>query len=134
MSSAEEVERAVEGGALQELPAAPVAISGRLTEAKQVDKFLLNVQPGRKLRFDVIARRLGSPLDGVLVIRGEKGNQLARNDDRPGMLDPGLDFTVPKNETKLIVEISDLLNQGGAKYIYRIDVRDLGRPDFGLTL
>lgn len=122
-------------GQTQLLPTAPVAISGRLSTVGEEDRYLVTVAPKQKLRFDVVARQFGSPLDGVLTIRKEDGNeQLASGDDRPGSSDPLVDFTVPAGVTKLQVSIKDLLGRGGNEYVYRLVVRDQSRPDFLLSL
>src|SRR5262249_30679710 len=81
-------------GKLQEV-AVPAAVNGRLRTPGEEDRYRVPVQPGMKLRFDVLAERAGSPLDGVLTLRNEAGVQLARSDDQAGTLDPGLEFTVP---------------------------------------
>ena len=71
---------------------------------------LVTVTPKQKLRFDVVARQFGSPLDGVLTIRKEDGSeQLASGDDRPGSSDPMVDYTVPAGVTKLQISLKDLL-------------------------
>ena len=119
---------------MQELTAAPMAVNGRLTTPGEEDQFVLPVTPGSKLRFDVRARRAGSPLDGVLTIRSVDGKQLASNDDRPATSDPGLDFTVPAGTDKIHVALTDLQKRGGNTFVYRVSVRDLGRPDFQLAL
>jgi hypothetical protein len=121
-------------GKLQELPAAPIAVSGRLSTGGEEDKYLLTVKPNQKLRFDVTARQFGSPLDGMLFIRKETGEQLATGDDRPGSSDPLVDFTVPAGVTKVQVAIKDLLGRGSSDFVYRIVVRDQSRPDFSLSL
>jgi hypothetical protein len=120
-------------GKLQELPAAPVGISGLLAKNAEEDKFVLPVTPGQKLRFDVEARRANSPLDASLSIRNEQGGQLAAGDDRPGSADPLVDFTVPEKVTKLVVAIRDLPNRGGEDYVYRIAIYDAARPDVELS-
>ncbi|MFM2095124.1 MAG: hypothetical protein RIS70_2248 [Planctomycetota bacterium] len=112
----------------------PVGINGLLSAANEEDRYLLTVKPGSRLQFDVVARRAGSALDGVLSILGEQGNGLASNDDRPGTPDPGLDFTVPEGVTKVMVTLRDLHRRGGPQFLYRIVVRDLGSPDFQITL
>ncbi|MGH6960674.1 MAG: hypothetical protein ACREE7_09340, partial [Dongiaceae bacterium] len=128
------VETPPAAGQLQALPKSPVGISGALAAAGEEDKYLLEVQPGQNLRFDVLAHRAGSPLDGVLSIRNEQGQQLAANDDRPTSSDPLQDFKVPDGITKLQMAISDMQKRGGADYVYRIEVMDLGRPDFELSV
>jgi hypothetical protein len=128
------VESPLSTGKLQELPAAPVAISGRLVDTGEEDKYLVAVKPGQKLRFDVVARQFGSPLDGVLMIRKETGEQLATGDDRPGSSDPLVDFSVPAGTTKIQLAIKDLLGRGGNDFVYRIVIGYQSGPDFSLSL
>ncbi|MEX0977233.1 MAG: hypothetical protein WDZ48_00180, partial [Pirellulales bacterium] len=118
----------------QEIGPAPVGINGRITERGQQDRYRLAVTPGAQLRFDVLARRAGSRLDGVLSIQNEQGAELAGNDDRPGTSDPGLDYKVPDGVTAVVVAIKDLRALGGADFIYRISVEPSGSADFKLSL
>lgn len=120
-------------GKLQEVTA-PAAINGRLATAGAEDRYKLLVKAGERLRFDVWARRLGSPLDGVLTITNESGAGLASSDDRPDTIDPGLDFTVPAGVKAVIVGIRDEQGRGGPSFVYRIAVTPLARPDVGLTV
>jgi len=134
VSDMPEVVESSSGERPQRLPAPPVAISATLSEPGEEDVFLLPVEPGKKLRFDVLANRVGSPLDGVLMIRGERGNQLARNDDQPGTPDPGLEFRPPGDTSLIQIAVSDLLKQGGAAFVYRISIEPADRADFSLKL
>ena len=118
----------------QEVSAAPVAINGRIDSAGQQDRYRLAVTPGAQLRFDVLARRAGSPLDGVLSIQNEQGAELAGNDDRPGSNDPAVDFKVPDGTQAVIVALRDVAGRGGPDFVYRIDVEPAGQPDFSLSL
>jgi hypothetical protein len=106
----------------------PLAISGRLSAPGEEDRLRIDVVPGSRLQFDVVARRQGSPLDGVLTLLGPAGNGLASGDDRPGTADPGVDFTVPEKMESLVISVRDLQRRGGADFTYRVVVRDLGRP------
>ncbi len=117
----------------QELPAAPVAVSGRILEKGQQDRYRLVVTAGQKLNIDVLARRRGSPLDGVLSIQNEQGAELASSDDRPDTTDPGLEFTVPEGVSGLVLALRDLRSAGGANFVYRIDVQPVA-PTFTLSL
>jgi hypothetical protein len=121
-------------GQLQILPLAPAAVSGVLSAAGEEDLFALTVTPGQNLRFDVVARQFGSPVDAVLSIRNEQGGQVAAGDDRPGSSDPLVDYAVPAGVNKLQIAIKDMQGRGGADFAYRVAVRDQGRPDFSLTL
>ena len=129
----EVVETDQPAGKLQEI-AVSSAINGRLLKPKEEDRYRLPVQPGMKLRFDFLAERAGSLVDGVLILRNEAGAQLARSDDQPGSLDPALDFTVPAGLDALVVAVSDLHGRGGLAYIYRLSITPAARPDFSLAL
>lgn len=127
------VEAAVAEGPLQQL-VPPVAVSGRLAAKSELDRYQVPVAPGQALRFDLLAARAGSPIDGLLSIQKADGAELANNDDRPGTQDPGLDFTVPEGVDSLVVAISDRQRRGGPDHIYRLAVTPAGRPDFSLSL
>src|SRR5262249_6473875 len=129
----QEVVEPAEGAKPFELPQAPVAVSGRLAVAGEQDRYRLPVTPGAKLRFDVLARRAHSLLDGVLSIQNEQGAELAGNDDRPATSDPGLDFTVPDGVTVVVAVIRDLEGRGGADCFYRLSATPIA-ADFSLSL
>jgi hypothetical protein len=129
----EVMESAPSQGKLQEI-ALPAGINGRISKSGEEDSYRLKVQPGMKLRFDVLAERAGSLLDGVLVLRDERGTQLARSDDQPGTLDPGLEYTVPMGMTALVAAVSDVHGRGGPSYVYRLSAVPLNHPDFSLAL
>jgi hypothetical protein len=118
---------------LQDIPAAPVAINGQIYQAGQVDRYRLAVKPGSTLRFDVLAHRYGSAIDGILTILDEQGKQLARNDDRGGNSDPGMDLKIPGNLNHVVVQLQNLNGSGSPGHVYRIAVEDLGQPDFTIT-
>jgi hypothetical protein len=120
-------------GKMQELTP-PAAINGRISKSGEEDSYRIKVQPGTKLKFDVLAERAGSMLDGVLVLRDEKGTQLVRSDDQPNTLDPGMEYTVPANVTTLVAVVSDVQGRGGREYVYRLSVTPSAQPDFSLAL
>lgn len=129
----EVAEQPKSGDSVQRL-AAPMAVSGRLAAVKEEDRYEVAVTPGTALRFDVLAARIGSPLDGVLSVRNKAGGELASNDDRPQTADPGLDFTVPAGVDSLLVVLRDLEGRGGDSFVYRLAITPVSQPDFGLTL
>ncbi|HTM53825.1 MAG TPA: hypothetical protein VL175_07325 [Pirellulales bacterium] len=118
----------------QELGAAPIAINGRIGKPREQDRFRISVTPGQTLRFDVLASRAGSSLDGVLSIQNEQGAELATSDDRPGARDPLADFKVPDQVTALVAVVRDLEGRGGADYVYRLAITPAGPPSFELAL
>jgi hypothetical protein len=130
----EMIEPAREGTVLPKLTAAPVGISGVLTQAGEEDRYELPVTPGQKLRFEVFAQRYGSPLDGVLTVYNPQGNAAQTSDDRAGTADPMLEFTVPPGMMSLHVGVKDMQDRGGPNYLYRIEVRDTAAPEFTLAV
>lgn len=124
----------VENDNATDVPAAPVGINGRLSKNGETDSFKVLAKPGSKLRLDVVARRAGSPVDGVLVVKAANGAQIGQNDDRPGLSDPGIDITVPGDSEFITVTLNDLLRRGGEDFIYRIEVQDISQPQFEATI
>jgi hypothetical protein len=121
-------------GGIQGIGAPNVGVSGVLAKSGEEDQYAIAVTAGQKLRIEMQARRLGSPVDGVLSIRNEQGAQIAGADDVPGSADPMVaDFTVPANVTKIVLACKDLLGRGGSEFNYRLVIRDLAKPDFNLS-
>jgi hypothetical protein len=137
ISSRPEISVPATAETVHELPAGPVAVSGRLLKPFAEDRYRVPVKPGDKVRFEVFAERYGSPLDAALVLRNEKGDQLARVEDGPGTLDPVLDYTVPANLTALVVGVVDAQGRGGPRGVYRLIIdpqsANAGRAGFRLV-
>ncbi len=107
----------------QALPV-PCAVSGR-ADAEKADYYRVSVKAGQRLSFDVLGRRLGSPMDPQLALyHGKSLRELAFDNDSPGCQgDPRLTFTF-KEAGDYLVEVKDVLNRGGADYVYRLRVGD----------
>jgi hypothetical protein len=90
-------------------------------EADDRDCFKFSATKGQQFDVRVYARNvLRSPLDPVLVIRNDKGGQVAANDDS-GSPDSFLQFNVPA-DGEYFVELRDHLKSGGPTYAYRVEV------------
>ncbi|MBM82255.1 MAG: hypothetical protein CMJ78_16945 [Planctomycetaceae bacterium] len=120
----------------QQLPKLPVAVSGRLDEPGQSDRYAIPVKEGDKLRFEVFADRVGSPIDTLLRLTNEKGGQLAVNDDTTGTSDSRLDYNVPKGVTMIHAIVTDQVDRGTPNSIYRLVVTPIGplKPSFSLKV
>ncbi len=121
-------------GKVQDLPAGAVGVSGRLLTAHAEDRYRVPVLPKTKLRLEVFAERLGSPLDAALVVRNEQGTELARVEDGPMTLDPVLEYAVPDKVTAVIVGVVDSQGQGGPRGVYRLVVEPHGAAKTGFQL
>jgi len=102
----------------------PSAVSGR-ADAEKADYYKITVSAGQRLSFDVLGRRLGSPIDPQLTIYHDKMHRaLAFDNDSPGCQgDPRLSYTF-KEAGDYLIEIKDVLNRGGPDYVYRLRVGD----------
>ena len=118
----------------------PAIINGRIDHAGDVDVFRFEGKAGDEVVAEVIARRLGSPLDSVLKLSDSSGHQLALNDDyddkAAGLLthqaDSRLSFKLPADGTYFLT-LADTQHQGGAEFGYRLHVGP-PRPDFELRV
>ncbi len=111
----------------------PCGINGRIGKEGDLDHFAFRAGKGRAIRFEVKARRFGTPLqsslDSVLDVLGPKGKILASNDDTFGK-DAALVFTPPA-DGNYVVRIRDLNHKGGDTAVYYLEA-DWARPDFTL--
>jgi hypothetical protein len=133
-SDDEQVLRSPPGGSNLQEVSTPVGINGRVDKPRDEDRYRIVVAPGMRLRMEVTAARIGSPLDAVLFVRDEKGNQLAMNDDQAETVDPGLDFTVPPNVKAIVVALKDVAGRGGPDFVYHLAISRLDRPHFSLSV
>lgn len=98
----------------------PVGIDGAVAGlTKQFFKFA--VQAGQTVSFEVLARRIGSPLDPVIRVLDLKGTEITSNDDAPGLSgDSQLSHTFAA-AGEYVLEVRDIKFQGGA---YRLRIGD----------
>jgi len=123
-------------GVARELPSIPSAANGRLVGPGEVDSWKVPVKQGEKLRFEVFADRLGTPLDSVLELKKPGGAVLAANDDA-ARSDSRLDYTVPAKLSHVVATISDRHGRGGRRFLYRLVVTRTTDPapaDFDLVV
>ncbi len=120
----------------RELKSVPSAGHGRLQTAAEQDSWTVAVKPGEKLRWEVFADRIGSPLDSVLEIKKTDGGVLASNDDTVRS-DSRVDFTVPAGVKQVMAVVKDRHGRGGSRFVYRLVVTRTTDPapaDFDLIV
>jgi hypothetical protein len=98
----------------------PVALNGIISKPQESDFFRFKAKKDDALDIRVYARALRSPLDSVITLYNEKGNQIASNDDSGGP-DSYLRFKPPV-DGEYIIGITDQLHAGGPDYTYRIEI------------
>ena len=118
----------------------PVIINGRIDSPGDVDVFSIYCKAETQVVAEVIARRLGSPLDSCLKVTDIAGKQIAFNDDFDDKgsallthnADSYLTFTAPATG-RYYIHLSDSQRKGGPEYGYRLRISQ-PRPDFALRI
>lgn len=120
--------------------AAPVIINGQIGTPGDVDCFSFEGREGDELSLEIMARRLGSPLDARLILLGPDGNIVTVGDDLPdrsyGLVTHHADacmVTELPATGRYTVRMDDLQVKGGAAYAYRLRIGPV-RPDFCLRI
>ncbi|QQE11280.1 hypothetical protein JD969_17550 [Planctomycetota bacterium] len=121
------------------------SINGRIENVGDSDVFSFIGKKADKISVEVIARRLGSPIDSVVKIMTAEGEVLGWNDDyvtKVGHLhkdeigvithhaDSYCSVELPE-DGEYFVKIIDAQNKGGKEFGYRLYVRQT-KPDFRL--
>jgi hypothetical protein len=118
----------------------PVMVNGRIDKPGDWDVFRFEGRAGDEVVAEVYARRLDSPLDSILKLTDDAGNQLAFNDDNEDKgaglnthyADSWLRARLPAAGTYYI-HIGDSQRQGGPEYGYRLRI-SAPRPEFALRV
>jgi hypothetical protein len=97
-------------------------VRGGIKEDKDVDTFQFEGRAGQRIVADVLARRAGSLLDGVLTVYDARGRFLASNDDGAGR-DPQLAFALPA-DGKYFLTVTDAQDRGGEWHGYELTIEE----------
>lgn len=119
-----------------ELLRAPMSLTG-IARYRQPERFPFDAAEGQKLVFEVRAQRFGSPVDSVLRILDEKGEEIAKNDDGAfaGAVfnkDSRLSHTFERGG-RYHLEIANLYKTTGENYPYQLVMRS-AQPGFDVLL
>ncbi|HEY2952209.1 MAG TPA: hypothetical protein VGK40_06490 [Verrucomicrobiae bacterium] len=101
----------------------PVAVDGSCDELGS-DFYKFTAIKGRLVSIEVIAQRLGSPLDPLVRLLDANGRELAYCDDEPGLgADARIQHTFSASG-EYYIEIRDTNYQGGPRHRYRLRVEN----------
>jgi hypothetical protein len=104
---------------------APCVVAGK-TDAEKSDWYKLSATAGQKLSFEIIGRRLGSPIDPQIAIySAQPFRELAFDNDSPGAQTDARLTYVFKQAGEYLIEVRDVLGRGGADYPYRLRIADV---------
>jgi hypothetical protein len=100
----------------------PANVRGRIQSAQDVDVFAFEGKAGQRVTAEILAARLGSPLDATLTLWNSSSTLLASADDSPADRDPRLDFTLPTTGRYFLV-VQDAHDQGSPAHGYLLRLR-----------
>jgi len=105
----------------------PVIVSGAIARPAESDHLAFVGRKGERVLAEVLAQRIGSPLDGSLTLLDASGRELATVEDTLGA-DPLLDFTLP-DDGRYLLRLRDIRFQGSPGHVYRFRIGFLPRLD-----
>ena len=97
----------------------PATIEGTISKERDVDVFKFEGKKGQKVKFEILAARLGAPTDALLTLYDDAKGVVAIVDDTGDSPDPILEKTLPRDGTYFIVVI-EAADLGGAQFGYRL--------------
>lgn len=100
----------------------PTTVRGGIKAAQDVDVFAFEGQAGQRVTAEILAARLGSPLDATLTLWNANNTLLASADDSPGDRDARLAFTLPVAGRYFLV-VQDAHDAGSAVHGYLLSVK-----------
>ena len=92
--------------------------------AEAADFYRVPVKAGQSIAIEAVARRIGSPIDPVIILSDAKGQEIPGlyADDTPGLqTDARIARTFP-SDGEVVVEIRDTTYRGGADFAYRLRI------------
>jgi hypothetical protein len=98
----------------------PVVVNGQIAGERDQDFFVFAAKAGEVVVCDVMAARIGSPLEPVIAITDTQGKRLEVDEIRVGN-DPVISFRVPA-DGDYRMHVANLGFGGGPAYVYRITV------------
>src|SRR5436190_8610241 len=106
----------------------PAAIAGVIKGATEVDSYRFAAKKGDQLVLDVMAQRIGSPLDSSLVLFDGNGKEIARSEDARGF-DSLIEFTAPE-DGEYVAQLRDFQYRGANDYRYRLFIGAVPYVDY----
>ena len=111
----------------------PVSVTGQIDQPRDVDAYQFTAKKGQRLRFEIIARDAGSPLDPVLRLYDSTGKVLREaDDDGKQSADPDIEFTAPA-DGDYRATVTDRFLLHGERFAYLMSITE-PQPDFSLSV
>ncbi|MFO1045499.1 MAG: PPC domain-containing protein [Planctomycetaceae bacterium] len=120
VGSLPEIAEDPKGKGPQQLPTLPVTVSGQIRRIEEIDRYQFSVAKTGPVTIEIFARRLNSPLHGMLKVRDPSGRVVLDIADTEGR-----DFATTMLATAGInyeISLHDLDFAGDRSYVYRLTV------------
>ncbi len=104
----------------------PVVVAGRI-DAESADYYKIAVSANQTLTIEVLARRIGSPLDPMIVLHDAKTRRELVHlyaDDTPGLQGDCRLIHTFAQAGEYLIEVRDSTWRGGGDYFYRLRIGD----------
>lgn len=99
----------------------PITLNGQIHGERDVDHFRFKVEAGQSVTCEVMAARLGSPLDAMVALLDQDGRQVDAREYFSGN-DPVLVFRSPTT-SEYILRVANVTHRGDPSFVYRVNVR-----------
>jgi hypothetical protein len=116
----EVVENEIDGAPVPTQVKLPVTVNGRIFPREDVDIWTFDANAGQTITCEVVAARIGSPLDSRIEVRDPDGRRIAENTDAVGS-DSRLSFAA-RRSGRYAVHIHDVKFDGLQNYAYRLTI------------
>ncbi len=103
----------------------PVTINGQIAGERDIDCFVFSATSGQVVVADVLAARIGSPLDPVVELFAADGRRV-RAEVRRVSDDNVLSFRIPTAGDH-VLHIANVSFRGGPEFVYRVTLSDVGQ-------
>lgn len=101
----------------------PVAIDGSAANLTR-NFYKFSASAGQRLSVEVLARRIGSALDPVIILYDAAGRELTYSDDEPGLSSDSRVTHTFEAAGDYLLELRDIRYQGGGNHFYRLRIAD----------
>jgi len=99
----------------------PQVIDGQIHADGNVDVFTFEIEKSATVTVELLARSLGSGLDGILSLYDANGTMIANNDDSGDSTDSRLDVELIPG--RYFIALQDAHDHGGTAHPYRLVLR-----------
>jgi Bacterial pre-peptidase C-terminal domain len=99
-------------------------VAGAIQRGFDVDVYRFQGKAGQRIQAEVLAARLGSPLDSLLTLYSSDGQLLAANDDLDDTTtDSRIEVALPRDGI-YYVAVVDANDHGSPAHVYRLSLRE----------